>query len=105
MENQIYSSWAFTENEHQKRDSNIKAYDALKDKSIVVYGSKLPIAEDVLKSKSVLLDYKHGYGHTDYKILSNPNNLSTLELALVCDRGNLCFGYSTSGSIITISTD
>jgi UDP-N-acetylmuramyl pentapeptide synthase len=104
MERRIYSSWAFSDGEREKAKINSEIYKELKEKAIVVYRED-DATEDLKRQKSVLLDFKHGYAHTDYKILSNPHKLSTVELALVCDGGNLCFGYRTSGSIITIHTD
>ena len=48
----------------------------------------------------------HGYANTKYRILSNPYDFSNDELALICDRGNLCFGYRMEGSdIVVIYTD
>jgi len=48
---------------------------------------------------------KHGYGHTVYRVISNPENLSTVELALIADRGSLCFGYRLENGNITIRED
>ena len=104
IERKIYSSFAFSENEGEKAQINYEIYKELKEKAVVIYHAD-KATEELLKEKTVILDYKHGYGHTDYKVLSNPHNLSILEMALVCDGGNLCFGYRTSGNIITIHTD
>jgi len=104
IEKRIYSSYAFSENDIEKMKINIEIYKELKEKAVVIYNQE-KATDELLKGKTVLLDYKHGYAHTDYKVLSNPHNLSTLEMALVCDGGNLCFGYRTSGNIITIQTD
>jgi len=104
-EKKIYSSYAFTENEREKMAVNYNFfYKQLKEKATVIYRTE-QATDELLKAKSVLLDYKHGCAHTDYKILSNPHNLTMLELALVCDGGSLCFGYRGSGDIITILTD
>lgn len=86
LERKIYSSWAFTKNETEKSKINQEIYQEIKDKAIVeCVGS--------------------GYGHTKYRVLSNPDNLSTLELALICDSGNLCFGYRKEEDLIVIHTD
>lgn len=47
----------------------------------------------------------HGYAHTKYRVLRNAPGLSTLDLAVICDDGNLCFGYRSEGSIICVYTD
>lgn len=46
-----------------------------------------------------------GYAHVKYRVLKNTPNLSTRDLAVICDSGNLCFGYRTEGSIICVYTD
>lgn len=46
-----------------------------------------------------------GYAHKNYKVLKNKPNLSALDLAIICDSGNLCFGYRVRGNIITVHTD
>lgn len=86
LEKKIYSEWAFEENAVEKLKINKEIYQEIKDKAEVeLVGS--------------------GYGHTKYKVVSNPHNLSTLELALICDEGNLCFGYRIQGDLIVIHTD
>ena len=86
LEKRIYSPWAFTENEREKAKINYEIYKEIKDKAKVKWlGS--------------------GYGHKKYEVVSNPHNLSREELALICDGGNLCFGYRTDGDLIVIHTD
>lgn len=46
-----------------------------------------------------------GYAHKKYRIVKNGPGLSTEDLAIICDQGNLCFGYRTEGNIICIHTD
>jgi hypothetical protein len=82
----IYSGWAFTENEMEKAKVNNEIYEEIKDKAKVEC-------------------IKHGYGHNIYKVVKNPEELSNTELALICDHGNLCFGYTMEGSHIRIFTD
>ena len=106
LEKKIYSPWAFSENEKEKGHINYEIYKELKDKAEVVYQNQLDkITDEMKKEKAYLLDYKHGYAHTDYKVLSNPNSLTASQLALICDDGNLCFGHSFNGNTITIFTD
>jgi hypothetical protein len=86
LEKKIYNKWAFTDNEREKHLINIEIYKEIKDKATVkLIGS--------------------GYAHAKYEVVNNPDNLSTLELALICDGGNLCFGYRTEGKNIVIYTD
>ena len=46
-----------------------------------------------------------GYAHTKYRVLKNAPGLTTLDLAVICDSGNLCFGYRSDGPIICVYTD
>ena len=46
-----------------------------------------------------------GYAHTKYQVIKNGPNLLIQDLAIICDKGNLCFGYRTQGSTIIIHTD
>ena len=46
-----------------------------------------------------------GYAHKKYRVVKNAPGLSIEDLAVICDEGNLCFGYRTEGSIICIYTD
>lgn len=85
-EKTIYSEWAFDPNWEEKRDSNKQVYSEIKDKATMV-------------------SVGHGYGHTKYAVKDNPENLNTRQLALIADKGNLCFGYRTEGDLIIIHTD
>lgn len=86
MLKQIYPKWACTENEREKVKINHEIYDEIKDKAEV---------------KLVGL----GYGSKKYEVVSNPNNLSNDEIALICDKGNLCFGYRMEGEKFVIYID
>lgn len=46
-----------------------------------------------------------GYAHKKYKVIKNGPNLSAKDIAIICDRGNLCFGYRVEGSTIIVYTD
>jgi hypothetical protein len=86
MEKKIYNKWAFTKNEMEKAKINQQIYKEIKDKAKVEC-------------------IKFGYHHNIYKIVDNPEGLSNTELALICDHGNLCFGYTMDGGNIRIFTD
>lgn len=46
-----------------------------------------------------------GYAHTKYRVLRNKPGLSMRDLAIICDKGNLCFGYRVDNGIICVHTD
>ena len=46
-----------------------------------------------------------GYAHVKYIVLKNAPNLTDREIALLCDGGNLCFGYRVEGNTICVYTD
>jgi hypothetical protein len=105
VERKIYSSYAFTENEGEKGTMNYQIYkEELKPKVKEFWHSKRPTEED-LKEFTCYECVGHGYAHSKYSILSNPHKFSTLQLALICDDGNLCFGYRLEDNNIVIHTD
>lgn len=53
----------------------------------------------------IVLKRTAGYNHSTYAVIKNNTNLSQLELALICDDGNLCFGYTMEGSLFYIFED
>lgn len=112
IQKQIYSPWAYTPNADEKRKMNIEIYNELKEKYKIAYGltkwnpekkSEEPI---VIDEYDIVIKFSSsGYAHTRYKILKNKPKLSPLELALICDRGNLCFGHDIRGGEICIYID
>lgn len=46
-----------------------------------------------------------GYAHQKYRVIKNEPNLPTKDLAILCDNGNLCFGYRVEGGCICVYTD
>lgn len=46
-----------------------------------------------------------GYAHHKYRVLVNKPQLSTKDLAIICDEGNLPFGYRVQGGLIYVHTD
>jgi hypothetical protein len=105
VDRKIYSSWAFSDNEKEKSSTNYAIYkEELEPKAKQFYNNGEPTDEE----KAQYACYKcvaYKYGHNKYQIISNPHNLSTLQLALICDGGNLCFGHSTESRNIIIYTD
>ncbi len=45
------------------------------------------------------------YAGAKYKVLRNAAKLSGKDLAIICDGGNLCFGYRCEGQYIIVYTD
>ena len=83
IEKKIYSSWAFKENESEKAHCNREIYKELCEKyKISRYKVENPDDYDIVLTE-----------------------LSQLELALICDDGNLCFGYTMQGSQFYIFED
>ncbi len=105
VERKIYSPWAFTENSGEKGSMNYQIYEEeLEPQAKQFYGNEQPTEQDE-KEFTCYKCIKHGYAHNVYRILSNPHKLTTLQLALICDDGNLCFGYRMEGNDIAIHTD
>ena len=100
----IYSSWAFKEDENEKRNTNKIIYNDFEGKYKLFSSNQEPSEED-LKRYMCYKCVGTGYANKKYKILSNPHDFSVLEQALICDKGNLCFGYRIEGGLIVIHTD
>lgn len=102
----FYDGWAFCSDSSEKYKANmtaLKEYEGRyvspkSDESIVECAENNP---DKLVYK---LD-NIGYGRNSYFVKSNPENLSLAEIALIVDRGNLCFGYCGSTYGVDIYTD
>lgn len=104
MERRIYEGWAYSENSTKKGSINYQIYkEDLEPKARQIRDHE-PTEEDLQKYTCYKL-VDMGFGQNKYKILSNPHNFSDLELALICDQGNLCFGYKREGSYIVIHTN
>lgn len=66
--------WAFEKNEEEMRDERFNRYKQLN--------------KDDIEIETVSL----GYAHTDYKGKIKNKELSELDILLLCDGGNTCFG-------------
>ena len=101
MENKIYSQWAFTENEREKARINREIYNELKRKhKVYIHGSKQHLKDKIdvnFDEYDVVIGRSACYLHGEYTVHKNAPKLSNDELALLCDSGNLCFGYRKSG--------
>ena len=106
IDKKIYAPWAYTVNEDEKQKINMEIYNDLLKKYKVSKTSKTYNIEtrrwdDInLNDYDVVVEHSHdGYANTVYRVIKNDPNLSTDELALICDNGNLCFGYDMRGGI------
>ena len=101
MENKIYSSWAFTENEQEKSKINNQIYNGLKQKYRVYRNDMQIILNDGadlnFDDYDVIIGREACYHHGEYIVYKNVPQLTIDELALLCDGGNLCFGYNYEG--------
>ena len=108
MERKVYSAWAFTENENEKRKINSEIYEKLKKKYKILKVSGIDHekpTEDELKNNDIVYSRRACYGHGEYVIYKHPDEVTVVELALICDGGNLCFGYSGDKEFITVFED
>lgn len=107
VERKIYNGWAYTTDDDAKRRINKELYEELKAKYKVAYSAEIngdPIDAD--EYDIVFNKIECSYTRYSLEILKNAPNLSCDELALLGDRGMLCFGYRMNGTrIITIYTD
>lgn len=105
----INTGWAFKPNENELREENLAIYKKLAPKAKLIwlnfYTKKYDVTQDDLQNYMCYTQKKYGYGNITYKVLSNPFNFTEDEQALICDGGNLCFGYRKLGNLITIYTD
>lgn len=105
IERKIYSNWAFTENELEKGIINQEIYDDYLEKYNIArvvrhFNSKTnQMIETNLDDYDIAIECKSGL----YTVRKNTPNLSMLELALICDKGSLRFGYTTVGLKIKIN--
>lgn len=102
----FYDSWAFSENASEMHKANMKAL-AEYDGRYVQPKPGQSARECAEENPNKLVYYNDGtfYGRNSFYVQSNPENLSAAEIALIVDRGNLCFGYTGSNFRINIYTD
>lgn len=109
VERKIYAPWAFKDDEREKGSMNYTIYTELKEKYRVFrHDLKINLVDGVdcnFDDYDVIIGRKAGYHHALYRIYKNAPELSTPELALLCDSGNLCFGYMMDAGHIRVSED
>lgn len=106
LEKKVYSPWAFTENEWLKSAINREIYNELKAKYKILRLSDIrcPTQEE-LDNNDIVIYRKACYLRSEYLIYKRPKELTDEEMALICDKGNLCFGYFSRGNVIDVYED
>lgn len=105
----FYSSWAFSDVE----ESAPKQNKAVLEEYRKVLSCRMIYGRDDLEHKrpeftgdeELILRERNCYGRNVYEIIEKPEWMTIAEVAFVADTGNLCFGFRTSGSTVTINTD
>lgn len=109
IERKIYSSYAFSKNEGEKRKCNAEIFEELKKKhKIFRKDNGLAVIDGVdcnFADYDIIIGRSPKYHHAIYYVFKNVPKLTMDELALLCDHGNLCFGYSIEGIFIRVSED
>lgn len=108
MEKKIYNSWAFTSNEQEKYQMNREIFQELRNKykicKISDVSHKEPTKEQ-LEENDIVYSRSAEYLQGDYRIYKCPDEISTIQMALICDEGNLCFGYRGDKKHIIVYED
>ena len=108
MEKKVYSSYAFKENEKEMMKINRQIYEELEERYKILKVSdidhKAPTSEE-LEQNDIDYSRKAFYEHGEYRIYKCPDEVTLDELALICDGGNLCFGYRGDKKFLSVSED
>ena len=108
MEKKVYSSYAFKENEKEMMKINRQIYEELEERYKILKVSdidhKAPTSEE-LEQNDIVYSRKACYAHGEYRIYKCPNEVTLDEVALICDDGNLCFGYRGNKEFLSVSED
>lgn len=97
LERKIYSGWAYTVNEEEKAQINKEIYVELCKKYKISFS--LPETEEEAEQYDIIVHFcRSWYASCEYEIVKRPEGVTDDEIALICDRGNLCFGYCRSAA-------
>lgn len=100
VEKKVYDGWAFSQDGIEKGKINKEIYDEISQKWRISTGHYKDENEfDLIVARTP------GYNHSTYRIIKNTTDLKRDEIALVCDGGNLCFGYTMEGSQFYVFED
>ena len=108
MEKKVYSSYAFEENEVEKMQINKTIYNELKSKYKIIKVSDIDHKEpskEELEKYDIVYSRKACYAHGEYRIYKCTDEITLDEIALICDDGNLCFGYKGNRNYLSVFED
>lgn len=109
VERKVYPEYAFTANESEKAKINREIYNELKEKyKIYRRDTKMQLTDGTdcdFSQYDIVIGRQAGHNHALYKIYKNAPKLARDELALICDCGNLCFGYTMQGELFYVFED
>lgn len=108
MEKKIYNSWAFTQNEEEKFKINKQILEELENKYKICKVSDINHKEptkEQLEENDIVFSRSAEYLQGDYRIYKCPDEINVDEIALICDDGNLCFGYRGDRKHIIVYED
>ena len=93
----IHDGWAFKANEHELAKENQVEYEKLKLKYRIIQaqgiGSPFPTSYNPDDFDLIYIRTAK-YHRGEYDLLKKPEGITDLELLLIFDGGNLCFGGS-----------
>lgn len=108
MEVKIYNGWSHSDKAEEKQAINKEIYNKLKSFAKQVgYNWRTGKPDWTKDDEENYFCYKlirREAGRIYFSVVSNPHGFTVDEMALICDSGNLCFGYTYCGDII-IYTD
>lgn len=93
----VHYGYAFTPSAAQAASENAATYAALKD--ACMFGSEPDGTHTVIAHAGT------SYARASYRVIDNPHGIDAAHIALFCDHGNLCFGYSACLGKIDVYTD
>lgn len=106
LERRIYNGWAYTSDEEEKAQINDSIYQELLAQYWVVHGDLKNLTEEEKSKIDIIYEsVGSGYATREYKVIKCPDEVTVDQLALIIDKGNLCFGYRGNKTYITIYID
>lgn len=103
----VYVEWAFKENEKEKARVNRETFEEIMKRWRVKRYDDFSGQRDTINHDDydLIIERTAGYNHATYQIFKNETDLTQDEIALVCDGGNLCFGYTMKGEMYYVFED
>ena len=85
----INNGWAFKKNEHELGKENREEYKKLTER-YKIYKAYRPCENE--EEYDLIYTREACYHHGKYTVIKKPIDITTEELLLIFDDGNLCFG-------------